>query len=155
MFRHESLRPLSRQHHSGLALVVMASRGMEQRGDRAVESWCARVVERFDAELAGHFAAEEKILFPAAREFAGDEPVDALIAEHRRMEEQVGALRQSSRHEVLEDFLELLRSHIRKEENELFQLLQERMPAEALSALAAPLGEMVIEVCLDIGGEET
>jgi len=132
----------------------MAARGIEQRGDRAVESWCARAVERFDAELAGHFAAEEEVLFPAAREFAGDELVDSLIAEHRRMEELAKVLRAGSSREALENFLELLRAHIRKEENELFQILQDRMPEETLGALAAPLKELVIEVCLDIGGEE-
>ncbi len=132
----------------------MAARGIEQRGDRAVESWCARVVERYDAELARHFAAEEKVLFPAAREFAGNELVDALIADHRRMEELAQALRSGSSRGALEEFLDLLRTHIRKEENKLFQILQDRMPAEALDALGAPLKELVIEVCLDLGGEE-
>ena len=156
MFRHEALRPLSRQHHNGLALCVMAARGMEQRGERAVAAWCARAVERYDVELANHFAAEEEVLFPAIRAELGEAPlVDVLITEHRQMERLVGELRHKPDRAVLEEFLELLRSHIRREENELFVLAQERMPAAALGALQAPMKARVAEVCLSVENEET
>ena len=156
MFRHEALRPLSRQHHNGLALCVMAERGMEQRGERAVASWCARAVERFDVELVNHFAAEEAVLFPAIREAAVDATlVDELVAEHREMERLAGELRQKPDRATLEGFLKLLRSHIRKEENELFEMAQQRMPAAALEALTAPLKERVAEVCLSVENEES
>jgi len=153
MFRHESLRPLSRQHHNGLALVVMATRGIQQRGARAVESWCARAVERYDAELAPHFDAEETVLFPALRDFVDPGLVDALVAEHRRLSELAARLRSAPDQEVLAEFLELLRSHIRREENDLFEQAQARMPEAGLAALAEPIREKVAEVCLDFGPE--
>jgi hemerythrin-like domain-containing protein len=155
MLRHEALRPLSRQHHNGLALVVMAARGMEQRGERAVTSWCARAVERFDSELKHHFEAEEAVLFPAMRTALGEVALlDRLIGEHREMERLAEELRTEPARERLEAFLELLRSHIRREENELFQMAQERMPAEALEALKGPLAARAAEICLTVDEEE-
>jgi len=155
MFRHEALRPLSRQHHNGLALCVMAARGMAQRGERAVAAWCERAVERYDLELVNHFAAEEEVLFPAIRAELGNAPlVDELIAEHREMERLVSELRNKPDQAVLEQLLELLRSHIRREESELFELAQERMPA-ALAALEAPLKSKVAEICLSVENEES
>lgn len=94
------------------------------------------------------------MLFPAAREIAGETLVDALIGEHRKMEALVSAMRASPSQETLEEFLELLRSHIRKEENELFEALQAGMPPDMLEALGPRLGEIVVELCLDFGAEE-
>jgi hemerythrin-like domain-containing protein len=155
MFRHEALRPLSRQHHNGLALVVLAGRGLDKRGDRAVADWCARAVERFDGELANHFKAEEAVLFPAIREALGEVAlVGELIGEHREMERLAGELRRNASRETLEGFLQLLRGHIRREENELFEMIQERMSAASLQALAEPLAAKVAELCLTVEREE-
>jgi hemerythrin-like domain-containing protein len=155
MFRHEALRPLSRQHHNGLALVVMARRGIEKRGEAAVENWCARAVERFDSELVGHFEAEEAILFPAVREAADAGLVDELVAEHRRMEELIMALRTAPSRRILEEFLDLLKSHIRREENELFELAQAKLSEESLGAMGGVLKERVVESCLMVDSEES
>jgi hemerythrin-like domain-containing protein len=134
----------------------MAARGIAQRGERAVAAWCARAVERYDVELVNHFSAEEEVLFPAIRAALGEAPlVDELIAEHREMERLVGELRNKPDQGVLEEFLELLRNHIRREENELFELAQERMGAGALTALEAPLKSRVAEICLSVENEET
>lgn len=155
MLRHEVLSPLSRQHHNGLALVVLAGRGMEKRGDRAAADWSARVVERYDMELANHFEAEEKVLFPAATAALGEMAlVDELVAEHRKMESLVAELRKKPARVALEEFLELLRTHIRREENELFEAIQERMPPEALEALGGPIKERVVESCLKVENNE-
>ena len=156
MFRHESLRPLSRQHHNGLALCVMAARGMAQRGERAAAAWCGRAVERFDVELVNHFAAEESVLFPSIRQALGEVPlVDELIAEHREMERLAEELRHKPDRAMLEEFLELLQTHIRREEKELFEMAQARMPAEALEAIGVPLKARVAEVCLSVENEES
>lgn len=155
MVRHEALKPLSRQHHNGLALVVMARRGIEQRGERAVASWCERAVERYDTELVHHFEAEEKILFPAVRAAVGELPlVDELIAEHRKLEQLAAKMRLRASGDLLEEFLELLRSHIRREENELFEMAQEKLPAEQLEALGEPLAARTVAICLTVEDKE-
>lgn len=128
---------------------------MAQRGERAVESWCARAVERYDAELLNHFEAEEQILFPAVREAVGVQLVDALTAEHRQMEALIAQLRIGASRAVLEEFLELLRAHIRREENELFEAVQNNVSSSELDALSEPLKAKVIETCLNVGGEES
>lgn len=128
---------------------------MEKRGEKAAADWSARVVERYDSELAHHFDAEERLLFPAVLAALGPlELVAQLIAEHRRMESLVAELRRRPDRDCLEEFLELLRAHIRREENEFFELIQAQMPPGALDAVAVPLKESVIETGLNVGNEE-
>ena len=148
MLRDPSLIPLSQQHHNGLALCVLTERALGQ--DQSAESvarLAQRVVDRYEIELTNHFAMEEQLLFPAAR--ACDPAlVDELVAEHRRLEDQVGRLRSQPTPALLEEFTALLRSHIRKEENKLFEEIQTRLPRETLDAIGAEIDRLAVRVCL-------
>jgi hypothetical protein len=151
MLRDRNLHPLSRQHHNGLALVVMTERAFAQDSSAAaIERQCGRAVNRFDLELKNHFEIEEKLLFPAVEEALGPLPLVArLIAEHRQMESQIDRLRAAPTRATLEEFLGLLRTHIRTEENDLFEDIQKRLPAGVLAALGPAIEEHAIEVCLE------
>jgi hemerythrin-like domain-containing protein len=145
MLRDSSLVPLSHQHHNGLALCVLIRRALaEDRGAENVERQARRIVERYEVELTNHFAVEEEILFPACP----PERIAPLVAEHRRMEALVERLRTEPRAETIEEFLELLRGHIRREEEELFERIQRELPRETLDRLGRQIDARVVRVCL-------
>ena len=63
MLRDPSLVPLSRQHHNGLALVVLSERSLAEDGSpENVARLAKRAVERFEVELVNHFGMEEDVL---------------------------------------------------------------------------------------------
>jgi hemerythrin-like domain-containing protein len=88
-----------------------------------------------------HFSAEEQVLFPAARYFSELIPlVDELIAEHVLLRESFSrAEARSMTSEGLPAFAQQLSAHIRKEERQLFERMQQSMSREDLSALGAKL----------------
>jgi hemerythrin-like domain-containing protein len=146
MLRDASLIPLSHQHHNGLALCVMTRRSLDL--DASAENLATlarRVVDRYELELANHFEIEEQVLFP----LCGNLPVVAeLIAEHRAMEAMVAELRESPTGKLLERFCELLTSHIRREERELFEAVQRTLPRETLDAAGREIDMRAVRICL-------
>ncbi len=104
-----------------------------------------RVIDRYEIELVNHFEIEEQVLFPACGPIA---LIDALIGEHRRLEEMVSMLRAAATVEGLEAFCALLSSHIRREEKELFETIQREMPREALDRAGVEIDRRAVRVCL-------
>jgi hemerythrin-like domain-containing protein len=151
MKRHESLIPLSHQHHNGLALCVIVERALARDASPAsVERLSRKCVDRFDIELVNHFELEESLLFTAILQEIGPAPlVDELIGEHRQMERLIGDLRQRPDEAVLREFTALLRAHIRREENVLFQEAQERLSAGVLEGLGAEFSQRTVKICLE------
>jgi len=141
MLRNKNLIPLSHQHQRALALCVRIDRA-QPIPNAALEEWQAEIEQHFEQEIRGHFAAEEEILFPAARAFPPLVPlVEELIAEHgslREMFKDAQARRMSA--EGLRAFAQQLSAHIRKEERQLFESVQRLMDPEQLVALGLRLG---------------
>lgn len=136
MLRDPALVPLSQQHHNGLALCVLTGRAL--RSDRSPESvarLARKAIDRYELELTNHFAIEEQILFPLIEQELGKTPaIGELIAEHRAIEHLIDELRARPSAALLESFCAMLRDHIRREENELFEDIQRRLPALVLAA---------------------
>ncbi|HBY62762.1 MAG TPA: hypothetical protein DEH78_23305 [Solibacterales bacterium] len=149
MLRDPSLIPLSHQHHNGLALCVLTQRALQ--GAASVETiaqQARRIVDRYEIELTNHFALEEELLFPAAAAAGLEGLVAELTADHRRLEESVEALRSQPSREGIESFTALLRGHIRREESELFEEVQRRLPREVLDGLGRTFEQRAVKVCL-------
>jgi hemerythrin-like domain-containing protein len=145
MLRDPSLVPLSHQHQHGLALCVLTDRSLaEDASETNVARLARRCVDRFEVELANHFEVEEQVLFPASPSPLTEE----LIAEHRQLELMVEKLRHSPSAAVLGEFFSLLRRHIRREENDLFEQMQREIPRDALDALGVEIERKVVRVCL-------
>ena len=150
MLRDASLIPLSHQHHNGLALCVMTRRSMA--ADTTAENvarLAQRVVDRYELELVNHFEIEEQVLFPAC----GGTPeiaalISELIAEHRGLEALVEQCRSEPSPGLLEEFCTLLSSHIRREERELFEVIQQTLPRETLDAAGAEIDRRAVRICL-------
>ena len=151
MLRHKSLHPLSHQHHNGLALCVLGERSLthDASGSNVLHT-AARAVERFDIELTNHFGIEERILFPVIQRELGPHPlITTLLAEHRELERLAELLRTGPDEVTLRGFYDLLRTHIRKEENDLFEEIQCRLEPETLAALGPEIDETAVRVCLE------
>jgi hemerythrin-like domain-containing protein len=146
MLRDPSLVPLSHQHQHGLAFCVMARRSLAADAGPAN---CARlaghVAGLFQVELANHFEIEEQVLFPAC----GPLPLIAdLIADHRALEALSSQLQTSPSPELLERFCDLLSTHIRREEQDLFEALQRELPRDLLESLGREIDRRAVRACL-------
>ena len=151
MLRDPSLIQLSRQHHNALALCVRLDRALHA-GAADLGAWQLEVHQLYANEVQFHFAAEENVLFPAARRFSELAAlVEELSGEHERLRKyfihaEQGAMNQGE----LEMFAKLLSGHIRKEERQLFETMQQRMRQEELKLLGGELAralEDAVQVC--------
>ena len=142
MLRNKNLIPLSHQHPHALALCVRVERaGPIAQKDLA--AWRAEFLQLVDGEIRIHFAAEEETVFPAASKFPDIVPlVEELIADHTNLRQQFArATAQDSTSAEISALGRDLAAHIRKEERQLFEGMQQRMTAEDLSILGAKLEE--------------
>ena len=152
MLRDPSLIPLSHQHQHALALCVRLDRALLQQGTFALDLWRPEVHQLYADEVQFHFAAEEKILFPAARRFSELVAlVEELSGEHERLREYfVRAGQGTMDQDELAGFVQLLSGHIRKEERQLFESIQRLMRPEELKSLGNDLAralEDAVQVC--------
>jgi iron-sulfur cluster repair protein YtfE (RIC family) len=140
MLRDKNLIPLSHQHQRALALCVRIARA-QPIADANLHTWQAEIEQLFEQEMEIHFLAEEQALFPAARQFGELTPlVEELIAEHAALRELFSwAKARGMSSESLPAFAQQLSSHIRKEERQLFERMQQLMNTEELAALGMQL----------------
>ena len=126
-------------------LCLRIHRGLpDHQGD---ERWLRtkrdHAVGFFESDLTMHFRAEEEVLFPSMRNLTGASAlIDELLSEHDRIEMIVEALRGAQGVELaasLNELADLLESHIRKEERQLFPIFEQQASAD----LAQVVGEAV------------
>jgi hemerythrin-like domain-containing protein len=134
MKRSAALTPLSRDHHRGLFAALRLTRATDGDAGEAA----AGFLEFWHAEGRRHFQIEEDLLLPGfARHGPADHPalVRALV-EHVDLRRRAQDLERGG--EPLEALHELgrrLSAHIREEENVLFTLVEDTLPADELAAL--------------------
>ena len=140
MLRDKSLIPLSHQHQRALALCVRIDRAQPiPAGD--LQAWQVEIEQLFEQEIEIHFAAEVSVIFPAAVRFSDLVPlVRQLIVEHGSMRE---LFRQAEARcmsvQTLPVLGQQLSAHIRKEERQLFERMQQLMNDQELAALGMQL----------------
>ena len=140
MKRHETLIPLSHDHHHVLKQVRRLKSG--GRGTEAERLDRAEVfIEFFDSDGVEHFRQEEESVFPlvTGREEARDAVTQAL-AEHGEIRMLVDGLRAEVRDgdvyaDTLFDIGSRLEGHVRLEEKTLFPLIERLVPGAALEAV--------------------
>jgi hemerythrin-like domain-containing protein len=146
VLRDRSLIPLSQQHHNGLSLCVLTERSLGEDASAAnVAKLARKAIDRYELELTNHFEMEESILFPAVEHHP---LVPGLISDHRQLEALIGRLRDEPTSALLLEFTALLRTHIRREENELFQDIQRLLPRETLDSLGKEIDAKAVRICL-------
>ena len=132
--RRPELRDLSDDHHTGLVLAKRC-RQVGHPGSALPEVVWNQVVEAFSSHLEPHFLIEEKHLLPALESIGETSLASRIRADHSALR----ALRESESpsRTVINHFGELLESHIRFEERQVFEPTQDRLPEAALNAIAA------------------
>ncbi|MGB8989464.1 MAG: hemerythrin domain-containing protein [Candidatus Sulfotelmatobacter sp.] len=140
MLRDKNLIPLSHQHQRALALCVRIDRA-QPIPDSDLEVWQAEIEQQFEQDIRIHFAAEEDVIFPAAREFAELIPLtEELNAEHNSLRKSFcQAEERSMLPEDLIAFGQRLSDHIRKEERSLFERMQQLLKPAELASLGTRL----------------
>jgi hemerythrin-like domain-containing protein len=146
MLRDPSLIPLSHQHHNGLAMCVMTRRSLSaDSSPENIAKLARRIIDRYELELANHFEIEEQVLFPAC----GPLPIiGELLAEHRALEAFVAQMRDAPSAGLLEQFCALLSAHIRREESELFEQIQQSLPRDVLDRAGSEIDRRAVRICL-------
>jgi len=152
MLRDRNLIPLSRQHQHALALCVRIDRAAPVT-DSDLAAWQAEVAQHFESEIRIHFAAEEHALFPAARKFPELGPlVDELLFDHFMLRESFAAAEaRKMSAPALSEFAQRMSAHIRKEERQLFERMQELMSQEELALLGQKLEDALkdaVQACI-------
>jgi len=140
MLRDKSLVPLSRQHQHALALCVRIDRACPiAESDRG--QWQVEIAQHFRAEIRIHFDAEEQIVFPAARRFPElDSLIGILLKDHEWLRERFAkAEKQAVAAAEIAQFAQRLSEHIRREERELFERLQQMMSKDELAVMGQEL----------------
>lgn len=140
MKRHESIIPLSHDHHHGLILAQLLKPGAPEykglpndsdgKSEYAINAW--------QTELKVHFRNEEEILFPSVKERNDklDQLIKEILEEHKALETLFTELELKKGNEkILNEIGYKLEAHIRKEEREVFNLIQQIIPEDELNKL--------------------
>ncbi|MEZ5365601.1 MAG: hemerythrin domain-containing protein [Bryobacterales bacterium] len=153
MLRDPSLHPLSHQHQHGLALCVILRRTLaDDWSEETRRDLAQKVRAAWEIELEPHFAVEESILFPAVKGRIDDPRiVDRLIEEHREIEARIRDLLADPEEHRLRSFAAYLNDHIRCEERELFEQIQEHLNEAELAALGRRLNASLSKACPNTG----
>lgn len=140
MLRDKNLIPLSHQHQRALALCVRIDRA-SPIADGDVAPWQAEIAQLFKTEIAIHFAAEEEIVFPEATRFAELIPlVEELLSDHAnlRLAFEAAVAHKMSGQDLLAT-AQHLSAHIRKEERQLFERMQQLLSTAELASIGQKL----------------
>jgi len=133
--RSVQLQPLSREHHDGLLFVWKIKQGLEKRISperlKRFASWYWR------NHIRPHFFQEEKVLVPFMPE--GHPMAVQLKKEHDYIRELIIRIDREPDPHDFSRLANLLETHIRFEERELFQYLEQHLSQEQLSQIAEKL----------------
>lgn len=146
--RHQSLIPLSREHHYALMICLRINRGLPARGYETewLQSKARQVTLFFASDLAAHFKAEEEVLFPAMRAtLEAASLIEELCDEHRRLERLVQQLSTEAHSiaAILREFAGLLEAHIRKEERLLFPIYEREISTSSAEHVERDIRAMI------------
>lgn len=129
MKRHEALAPLSREHHGSLILAQLLKKGAPAFKGLPVDNKdkARYALEQFKQTIKKHFEKEETMLETAIDCHADIKRLaTGIIEEHRQLTRLFLSMETTA---LLEDTMDklgrTLEDHIRKEERELFPLLQQ------------------------------
>lgn len=141
--RQEALLPLSRDHHHALSQARRLKLAAAS-DDRAVRIRAADdFINFYLGRALHHFREEEELFFPPAIEHEEIRSmVTRAVLEHLDVHRLVGLLKRdlvkaAVTPELMTEISEVLRLHVRFEEDELFPLIEKLVSPERLDEVAA------------------
>lgn len=141
ILRHEALQPLSRQHHQGLLASLLLEKGLKKNA--SLKEMRDFILQFWEEELSSHFEKEDFLFLPLANTYPQlIEALTQLKTEHQEIRLIIQKLNNEARSEQFETiafFATSLEKHIRFEERQLFNAIQEALPEEEMIAFSADL----------------
>lgn len=143
MKRHPSLIPLSREHHGALILSRLLQKDAPPYIGLPHEpvGKAKYALKFYREELKKHFAEEEKIL-PVIRGVNSelDKLMQDMVTEHRELDQLFNSINEQDDLALHLDKLgRAMEVHIRKEERQIFPLIQDSCSDEILRTIAETL----------------
>ncbi|MEJ5351971.1 MAG: hemerythrin domain-containing protein [Melioribacteraceae bacterium] len=144
MKRHKSLIRLSKEHHDGLILAQMIKKGAPQYKGMPSDLNDKKnyTINFFHNYLIKHFDDEENILMKnlQGKDSVLDELFKQMINEHIEIKFLIEKIKSEKNYEnYLDELGYKLESHIRMEERELFERIQNVIDEKTLDALEEKL----------------
>lgn len=139
MKRHPALQQLSRDHYHALAVAQRLRRA----GDDAASDAKGAFESYWERDGRTHFREEEEIVLPACAGFIN--PYEAIIArilsDHVRIRNLADRLAAHSppQLELLHELGQALEEHVRREERQLFPMIERSIPDAELRQLVTRL----------------
>jgi len=149
MKRHPQLQPLSRQHHNGLLMVLLITKGLKKKASLSVMN--DFISKGWEEELKEHFEMEESILLPALRDKSFDPLLtEQLITEHHQIRSLIEKVKTNNTTvNDLESFASLLEKHIRFEEKVFFPKAEQVLTEKELLDIGNRLHEDRSKNCIN------
>jgi hemerythrin-like domain-containing protein len=149
--RDPNLVCLSREHHDGLVMCLRIDRELPGADASTLGSLYRDLDDFWEQALLRHFRAEgECLLARLIRHVAIDDPLtERLNADHLRMAALIADMRDAPRKrpEAIGAFASLLRDHIKWEEEQLFEITQQRLKKREMRALGRELEARLPVLC--------
>lgn len=152
MKRHPQLVLLSWDHHHGLVLALRIGREVTSADETALPRLYVDLLASWDARLLPHFRVEQECLLARLVRHVpkDDELITRTVGDHLSMAALVASMRDTADHELRRDaiqrFGETLRTHIRWEEEVLFEVTQRALDEDELAALGRDIAERLPDV---------
>ncbi|MBC7873258.1 MAG: hemerythrin domain-containing protein [Ferruginibacter sp.] len=127
--RSFQLQPLSREHHDGLLFVWKIRQGLQNNtGMETLQQFTHWYCKQ---HISPHFYQEEKILLPF---FSPSDPLAVKMKEdHDYIRELILSIEQEPDRDDFTRLTNLIDAHIRFEEREFFQYLEENLSEQELT----------------------
>lgn len=136
MKRHIALQNISREHQQTLSLSQQIIRAAKENDLELLGSLAQKAHDFSNAVLKPHFAKEEATFFHILHNSYPEHKslVKTYLDEHKELINIGSELSNNASTKQLETFAHLLKSHTRKEERELFPLIENCFTEQQLKA---------------------
>jgi iron-sulfur cluster repair protein YtfE (RIC family) len=147
MKRNKNLVLLSHDHYHGLSLanLIRKNAPVFSKLPNDIPGKLRYTLDKYDNELEQHFAEEEDILFLLAegKSLEIDKLIEEVLEEHAVIRDIIFRLREGvDVEEDLDHLGSILERHIRKEERQLFGMIEEALTEEELEELGNRISSM-------------
>ena len=135
MKRADELQSLSREHHDSLSIAMRILRIAKSGSNDELADMVITVQKYYNDELEIHFHHEEQTLFATIfKQYPDLRPLSIqLLKEHGAIRLLCQRMSVENAAESLTEFADLLKSHTRLEERELFPKIEQCFSAEELA----------------------
>ena len=140
MKRHKGLHPLSHDHHHALVQARQLNLAGAQTEQGVAHAAAEQFIAFWEGDLQNHFRQEEDILLPVLETYVARDcaEIRETLKQHTEIRRLIDELKtELTRHGAIDAVLlgqigGALTDHIRFEENELFPVVEARVPEREL-----------------------